>query len=237
MNSTYPIENNTPSFDNELLYAIVIKLTTTINDVIWLVPFVVNPRSKSKVILNCSIYAWVSAFQAMLALSISHGGLAAIDALKSTDSGWSSEKVLTFFSGLSLIIYGFSICKEYFKTEYANIFKVEDNSKDEEKMLLVIAENSPDTSDAKERSSRSLFVVAFLFSLDDLSLLVSVLIGNPMTWFELTLGTIISVCVICIVCFIVGMFKSVSVFLESIPTFAIVFVFGITLAIKSLIMT
>jgi len=151
--------------------------------------------------------------------------------------------VLTFFSGLSLIIYGFSICKEYFNKEFASVLKLEnkESAKDEEKMYLIVAENSTEDSiemsDTKERSSRSLFVVAFLFSLDDLSLLVSVLIGTPMTWFELTLGTIISVIIICLICFFVGMFKSVSIFLESIPTFAIVFVFGITLAIKSLLMT
>ena len=94
--------------------AIAIKLTSSIDDIVWLVPFLIIPN-RTKVVTNTAIYIWVCLFQAMLALAISHGGMAAIDAMSgSKGGGWSSEKILTFFAGLSLDCYGLKLAKEYY---------------------------------------------------------------------------------------------------------------------------
>jgi hypothetical protein len=94
--------------------AIAIKLTSSIDDIVWLVPFLIVP-SRPKVMTNVAIYIWVCLFQAVLALGISHGGMAAIDAISGkSGTSWTSEKILTFFAGVSLLGYGLKLAKEYY---------------------------------------------------------------------------------------------------------------------------
>jgi hypothetical protein len=51
---------------------------------------------------NTAIYMWVCMVQTVLALSISHGGMATLNAVNG-GKGWSSEKILTLFAGICLL--------------------------------------------------------------------------------------------------------------------------------------
>ena len=76
------------------------KLTSSIDDVVWLVPFLII-KNRRKVIIHVSIYMWVCLIQAILALAIAQGGVAALDAMTATKKGWSSDKILSRRWGLS----------------------------------------------------------------------------------------------------------------------------------------
>lgn len=93
-----------------VLSSIALKLTSSIDDVVWLVPFLIceivdsacfsfchssflcAAKSRSKILVNAAIYTGVCIFQAIIALTVSTGGIAALDAIKSNDAGWCAEQ-------------------------------------------------------------------------------------------------------------------------------------------------
>lgn len=112
-----------------------------------------------------------------------------------------------------------------------------DASQDENSVLIkpeILEER--ESSKVEDRNSRSLLIVAFLFSLDDLPVLVSNLVGQSITILELLSGTAIASVLTVLACLVVGTFKPVVRFLELIPVFATMFAFGSYLTIKSLLM-
>jgi hypothetical protein len=226
-------DDSEQSFTRLVFTAVLMKIATTFDDVIWLMPFVLVPN-RSKILLHSAIYTWVCLFQAMLALVLSHGGLAAINAMKDPRFGWSSDKILTFFAGLSLILYGLYIAQEFYNDEVA--FR---NDELETEKLLIDSDPAAKKSNkpnAESRTSRSLFVVAFLFSLDDLTLLVSMLVGININWVELALGTVITASIIICSCLIISKAPFLASFFDAIPICAIVLAFGSFLSLKSLSM-
>jgi len=226
-----------------LVEAMSIKLTSSIDDVVWLTPFVIMP-DKKMVATNTAIYLWVCAVQAVLAIVISQGGIAAIEAIKGSEKGWSPEKILTCFAGVSLVGYGAFIAKEYYDETWGPDAEEAEYSEESSSTLITSAEEGSSTviafetnstepeceltkrtalqieagsgeggyekagpedgepSDEEEeeagavnegdgegqkkgRTSSSLFIVAFLGSLDDLTLFVPMLAGQALHWTEL----------------------------------------------------
>ena len=88
------------------------KLTSSIDDVVWLVPFLII-KNRRKVIIHVSIYMWVCLIQAILALAIAQGGVAALDAMTATKKGWSSDKILSVGAGGLLFAYGLWLIREW----------------------------------------------------------------------------------------------------------------------------
>jgi len=156
------------------------------------------------------IYIWVCLIQTVIALLISHGGVAAINALTGgSKNAWSADRLLTCIAGGGLLVYGAILGKEWYAENYGDdggdddgddddkdpesnsSSKREDgsSSKDgsssganDEASPLIFPAEKPGAGGANQqkdddppkngRTSSSLFVVAFLGSLDDLTLFV-----------------------------------------------------------------
>jgi len=250
-----------------LLSSMALKLTSSIDDVVWLVPFLIVP-DRSMVIRNMVIYSWVCLFQTMFALAISTGGIAALDAMNKSSNGWSSEKILSFFAGVSLLAYGAKLFYEWYDENYdfsstndEEGSSLLDNDMDDIKSSASALnghqtsahdletsshhnkdgddddDHSSQSKESKKRTAGALFLVSFLGSLDDLTLFVPMLVGQALSWEELVLGSMVAVCIIIMLCIFLGLCKPVANFLESIPLFAIVTVFGTFLTTKALFFT
>jgi len=99
------------------------------------------------------------------------------------------------------------------------------------KELTMKEENESETS-----SSSSLFVIAFIGSLDDLTLFVPLLVGKTFHIFELISGAMIAVLIILCFCFFLVRCKIVSDFLQKIPLCVIVLIFSIIILVKGIMM-
>jgi len=165
------------------------------------------------VVVNTVIYIWVCLIQTLLALLISHGGVAAIDALTGgSKNAWSADRLLTCISGGGLLVYGAILGKEWYAENYGEDSGDDDrddddgkdpesnsassreggsrsgakegssNGSNEEASPLILTDEKRETAGMQQsqdeepsknsRTSSSLFVVAFLGSLDDLTLFV-----------------------------------------------------------------
>merc|ERR1712150_247994 len=80
--------------------------------------------------------------------------------------------------------------------------------------------------------TQALFVIAFLGSVDDLTLFVPMLAGKGFDLAELMAGGFIAASVIVLVCVFVGLCKPVADFLSSVPLVAIVVTFASILLVK-----
>ena len=220
-----------------LLSAVAIKLTSSIDDVVWLVPFLII-QDRQKVMVHIAIYLWVCLIQALLALAMAQGGVAALDAMNRSKSGWSSDKILSVGAGACLFCYGLWLAREWYAEVYINDDEDDEDCENDaddmngetdrlvaqtENNSTVESENDPadygskcgsplrkdtdskqeeqqwpffskcyhsfskniGTKKIQERSTNSLFIVAFLGSLDDLTLFVPMLVGQAMNWLEL----------------------------------------------------
>jgi len=84
--------------------------------------------------------------------------------------------------------------------------------------------------------SSSLFAIAFLGSLDDLTLFVPLLAGKTFHFFELVAGAMIAVLMILSLCFCLVRCKFLADIIQRIPVCAIVFIFSIVLLVKGIVM-
>jgi len=307
------IENS--QFMVGLVFAMTLKLISSIDDVVWLVPFLIV-EEKAVRYRNMVVYTSICLFQTIFALAIASGGVEMLDALKSSDDTWSSEKLFSFVAGTCLLIYGTKLLYEWYFEEHdddeeddvmhvleeqqahmnedANkLNQSPPNSYNEKSILknsssssIKYIELSPEKNDGnndgndddddfdvdnlpdigRRRSSAdmqhpvltrskshsktkevltkphskethttsALFIVAFLGSLDDLTLFVPMLVGQAIPWPSLIFGSMIAVSIILMICIFLGMCKPIARFLVAIPLFSIVLTFGTFLTIKAL---
>lgn len=91
------------------------------------------------------------------------------------------------------------------------------------------------TAEDCERA-QALMVIAFIGSMDDLTLFVPMLAGKGFDIVQLILGGFSAASAILVFCMFVGLFQPVANCLRSIPLFAIVIAFAVTLLIKAFMM-
>jgi cadmium resistance protein CadD (predicted permease) len=80
-----------------------------------------------------------------------------------------------------------------------------------------------------DKQSRSLAIVAFLGSMDDLTLFVPLLVSNALTILQLAIGVMVATLFISFVCISLTRCQFVANFLEKIPLVAIVGTFSVIL--------
>lgn len=83
-----------------------------------------------------------------------------------------------------------------------------------------------------EKRRQTLFVIAFLGSVDDLTLFVPMLVGKTFDLAQLMLGAFVAVSLIVGICMFLGQCKPIANCLSSIPLAAIVIVFASCLLVK-----
>ncbi|CAE7221263.1 unnamed protein product [Symbiodinium natans] len=252
--------------------AISIKISSSIDDVVWLAPFLTNNVSYFSRLKNISIYVIVCWVQTALAMCIAYSGNKIVEMLtRNSKDAWSSEKILTVMAGSMLALYSIKLIYEYAtETEEEEQDTKEDAGQENkyakvrpsdlegggeltpgrnESRQLYSARNrpieSPNAASDQERrmlddkesaQTQTLFVIAFIGSLDDLTLFVPMLVGKGFDFAQLTIGALTAASLIVIICLFVGLCQPVADCISRIPLFAIVVAFATLLLVKSFTM-
>jgi len=289
-------------FATGLLSAIAIKLTSSVDDVLWLAPFLTSNVGSAVRLQNALVYIGVCLVQTAVAMVIASSGDAAISWLTANDkNAWSTNKILTLLAGSLLAMYTVKLTHEYFteegddaekdgddgmttdgggfttdgecndQSEYASddestvasemeLGLVEDRSsmllekkgyegpvkvtvpgfmplqtlpEDDQQNEMQRSTGAADKSQSADKKRQSaLFVIAFIGSIDDLTLFVPMLVGKGFDWLQLVIGAVTAASTIVMICLFISLCKPVSDFLASIPLALIVAVFSTTLLIK-----
>ena len=116
MASPYPVLPGTPAstFVLRCLSAVAIKLSASVDDVAWLLPFVAGPRRRTNLLCGLQ-YVVTTLVVASVASAIAVGGGAAISAATDDGSPWPSERVLGLTSGIALALYSVVLFKGWFE--------------------------------------------------------------------------------------------------------------------------
>jgi len=215
---------------------------------------------------NAGIYISVCLTQTVVAMAIAYSGDSLVGLLtKNSKDAWSTDKILTVFAGSMLALYSIKLTYEYIQemneegesseevSETANRYDkvAADDAGDEEaqkELALMggepIGDDESSTNDGevhqrrKDDTSRTqtLFVIAFLGSVDDLTLFVPMLVGKGFDIVQLVIGGFIAASAIVMLCVFLGLCKPVADCLSRVPLAAIVIVFACTLLIKGFMM-
>merc|ERR1712008_247910 len=96
------------------------------------------------------------------------------------------------------------------------------------------AETNEGMAREKERQ-QTLFCIAFIGSVDDLTLFVPMLVGKEFDIVQLCMGACIAASAIVAFCVFIGIFKPIADFLSKIPLFVIVILFAVILGQRLLL--
>lgn len=197
----------------------------------------------------------------MLAMCIAYSGNKIVDYITRNDKdAWSSEKILTVLAGSMLAIYSVKLLHEWWTesdenddgdVEQGNYGKVNPDGVDtdmEDGELTPMyrkpqhGDNEIDTqskaaSQKENAQTQTLFVIAFIGSLDDLTLFVPMLVGKGFDFAQLLIGAVTAAGLIVTICLFVGLCQPVADCISRVPLFAIVVGFAVLLLTKSLTMT
>jgi hypothetical protein len=258
-----------------LASAFGIKLSSSIDDVVWLAPFLTANSSVSVRFQNSIIYTSVCLCQTMVAMIIAYSGRKAVKAIAGDSKDvWSTEKILTVSAGCLLTLYSIKLTHEWCTEEpeegenegaiadqeggsYGKVPTSEGaadgdiemaggkpgsaRSKDiAAGMVPGVEIDSPDKAQEeiekkdKERQ-QTLFVIAFIGSVDDLTLFVPMLVGKGFDIVQLMLGAFLATVVILTFCICIGLCKPIADCLSKIPLAAIVIVFATVLLLKGFV--
>jgi len=248
--------------------AITLKLTSSIDDVVWLAPFLTSNVSSNIRMQNAGIYVTVCIVQTIVAMLIAYTGNGLLAwLLKGKDGAWSSDKILTVGAGCMLAVYGVHLTYEYIQEmregtsdeegEYDKVATEEgdnENGKAPREIEMAdqlgpggsptdsqtapLADGTTEASIKKDKEKQgTLYMLAFIGSIDDLTLFVPMLVGKAFDLAQLMLGAFISASAIALVCIFIGMCKPIADCLGNIPLALIVAIFATGLLCKGLTMS
>lgn len=256
-----------------LVSAIAIKLSSSIDDVVWLAPFLTTNSSRAARVRNAIVYISVCLVQTIAAMVIAYSGDTAISYLtRDAPGAWSTDKILTVTAGSLLALYSLKLGHEYI-TELREGSDDDDDSKDsaereinekkaptskatcnedefEQVKPLRMSSRDLEMADVKQTHAvhaekdeksevaraQALFCIAFLGSVDDLTLFVPMLVGKGFDLVQLVVGAFIAASSIVLLCIFVGLCKPVADFLSNIPLVLIVIAFAVMLLAKGFMM-
>jgi len=253
-----------------------IKLSSSIDDVVWLAPFLTTNVSWPSRVKNTVIYISVCLVQTVIAMCIAYSGDKIVGFLtRNAKDAWSSDKILTVGAGTMLCLYSIKLIKEYIdEMNEEGGDDTKEDAGDEHKYNKVNnsdteagAAGKPDiemvpsrqgsrqlsarnrtietanedaaaaaekvAQEKEESQSRTLFFIAFIGSLDDLTLFVPMLVGKGFDLVQLVIGGFIAASIIVTICLFVGLCQPVADLLAKVPLFAIVLCFAALLLIKA----
>jgi hypothetical protein len=267
-----------------MLAALGLKFSSSVDDVVWLAPFLTSNSSMQARLTNSLIYMGVCLCQTVVAMGIAAGGSKAVAYITGgAKDAWSTEKILTVGAGVLLAIYAVKLSMEYFEelqaepeaeaapetVQYDPVAKDEpeaeelesgracyplccagqsggnsvaatDGNPREAKVVKEGAEagapltvQEPDgeqpTGEDEQGRQQALLVIAFIGSVDDLTLFVPMLVGKGFDFAQLILGAFLACGMIVFICIFIGMCKPVADCLSKIPLALIVIVFAAVL--------
>lgn len=241
--------------------AISIKLSSSIDDVVWLAPFLTSSLSHSTRMQNAIIYISVCLTQTIVAMAIAYSGDTLVALLtKNQENAWSTDKILTIFAGSMLALYSVKLTIEYIQEMNEEEGSTDDDKDSDNKYGQVSSETTDDevakpmcfnvdpelgSEEAEadsalqrqkkneQKHTQTLFVIAFLGSVDDLTLFVPMLVGKGFDMFQLVIGGFVAASAIVMLCVFLGLCKPVADCLARVPLAAIVVVFAVVLLLKA----
>jgi len=210
---------------------------------------------------NSSIYITVCLLQTLVAMAIAYSAEAVAFLAGAGKNSWSTEKMLTVGAGTLLACYSVKLSYEFIqelregdeeedgKAEGINgengAADVEMNGlKDSPRQDSI---NESGESEKLERDTllkqesfmrkekarqRTLFVIAFIGSVDDLTLFVPMLVGKSFDLPQLMLGAFSAAMTIVTICVFIGLCKPVADLISKIPLALIVIIFAVVLLVK-----
>mmetsp|Transcript_66280 Transcript_66280/g.146802 ORF Transcript_66280/g.146802 Transcript_66280/m.146802 type:complete len:251 (+) Transcript_66280:189-941(+) len=240
-----------------LVSAFLIKISSSIDDVVWLAPFLTSNSSKLIITQNTIIYTSVCLVQTLVATVIAYSGRAAVKFLtRGNKHAWSTEKLLTVVAGSLLAVYSIKLLYEYIQEcregddeekgeaspesgRYKQVPSAEDGGVEliNAAATEIDCPSKPDNvlDKADKEKQQTLFVIAFIGSVDDLTLFVPMLVGKGFDLVQLVLGAFIAASVIVTLCIFIGLCKPIADCLSKVPLCLIVIVFAVVLLLKGLV--
>lgn len=256
--------------------AFSIKLSSSIDDVVWLAPFLTSNSTLAQRIKNSTIYISVCLIQTGVAMAIAYSGNEFVDWItKGSKNAWTTEKILTVAAGALLAVYSVKLTYEWIQE--CNEPDTKEDEGDENKYNKVATteaaaaesgeagntkglsarnrqiecaetenkagdvakkedEKTEKTEEKDKQSSQALFVIAFIGSVDDLTLFVPMLVGKGFDIVQLMAGGFLAASLIVSFCLFLGLCKPIADCLSKIPLALIVIVFATVLLTKSFFM-
>lgn len=251
--------------------AILIKLSSSIDDVVWLAPFLTSNCSQGAKLRNAGIYISVCLTQTCVAMFIATSGNNLVQMIiKDTPGAWSSEKILTVGAGVLLALYSVKLLYECLTEseegdgdsdessmgrghskdcapearlggededceamkEPLAVQKLGDDSSQDSMAEDSMSDEASEAEKKESGRSQGLFVIAFLGSVDDLTLFVPMLVGKTFDIVQLVVGGFTAATVIVCICIFLGLCKPIADCLSRIPLAAIVMAFAVLLLVK-----
>lgn len=232
-----------------------IKLTSSIDDVVWLAPFLTANSSVTARMLNSAVYITVCLVQTIVAQLIANGGRAAVKYLTGGNkNAWTTEKILTVGAGCLLSLYSVKLTYEWIQ-ECREEGEEEESKEEKPKGYDQVSQNeegielgnrppsavddqngnlaeAPAASKGELERTRTLFVIAFIGSVDDLTLFVPMLVGKGFDPVQLMAGAFLAASTIVCFCVFIGLCKPIADCLSKIPLAAIVICFASVLLVR-----
>lgn len=274
-----------------LASAFGIKLSSSIDDVVWLAPFLTGNSSVSMRMQNSMIYMGVCLTQTVIAMLIAASGTQVVSILTAgAKDAWSTEKILTVGAGCLLSLYSVKLTYEWIQEcnepaeeeppedsenpnggNYEQVATTEAEAEESEALnsdrggswccraaggavasdegVVEMAERK-EPKEAREVSpgveageadkpeqdrSQTLFIIAFIGSVDDLTLFVPMLVGKGFDTAQLMLGAFLATSLIIAFCICIGLCKPIADCLSKIPLAIIVICFATVLMLKGFV--
>lgn len=250
-----------------LFSAISIKFFSSVDDVVWLTPFLTSTLTPALQLQNATIYTCVCLVQTFVAMSIAFSGEKTVKWLLSNEEdAWSADKVLTVTAGCLMVLFGAKELYNHFYGEnddddegptasrsvssvlsspksdevakYNKVATVEEKSEFEPLALAMDMESGGEevpkrhSTLSQERGPCKLFQIAFIGSIDDLTLFVPMLVGKAFDPLQLVLGSLTAACCIVALCTFIGLCKPIANFLSNVPLWFIIMGFATFLLIE-----
>lgn len=257
-----------------LFSAFGIKLSSSIDDVVWLAPFLTANSSASVRFQNSVIYMTVCLTQTLVAMLIAVGGRSAVRYISGgAKDAWSTEKILTVGAGCLLSLYSVKLTYDWIQEcnegaeengaanenpeggAYNKVATSEGGgvtggdvemaggkpmSARSREMAPGMEIDNPNKAQeeidkADKDRQQTLFVIAFIGSVDDLTLFVPMLVGKGFDIVQLMLGAFMATSLIITFCICIGLCKPIADCLSKIPLAAIVICFATVLLLKGFV--
>jgi len=215
-----------------VLAAMLMKLSASTDDVVWLLPFLLGARKWR----NTPVY--LACMQLVVAISwgISAAGSAGLQQLVPAEdsSSWPVERVLALVSAVLLTLFTFKLVHEWW-------FESEEEAEEPEgaSEAFLSGDSGPKSEQpagAWQATSKfnmcRLFTISMIGSLDDIAIFVSLLLSRAFSAWQLSLGVFLGSAVVVWICLAAGRCSCVVRLVEKVPLWCILGVFALWLYIS-----
>ena len=230
-----------------VLAATVTKLTSSIDDICWLLPFVAGTDRRTN-LYRAGQYVVTMVGVAGAASGVATAGDQAIASLVDENSEWSSQRLLSLAAGILLTFYTIKLFREWLEERRSSdeetappavelqVTEEEqtpwaDPTKTAQEEVATAATAPASTTAAAaapttQTSTRRLLVVSLMGSMDDFAVFISLMLARTFSAPQLMLGVALGSMLVTAFCLFASLFEPVVRVISTIPLFAIIGAFA-----------